>query len=322
MVALILTLFPVAADASAPPWTPRWVQSFAPTHLWSGPDKAAVDYGPLPQWSFLQWVAPQNGPRLYVYVPWTKDYAYVDATAVGPSGPPPKGWVDQMAQLVRTGGSAADWVGRVTGNELVVRARPTTSAPVSRTLPAGSIVHVNAWVLGTEITPGDWTWAQLSDGGFAYTEAMQIVPPTAPPPPPAGHPSGRWIDVNLLHQTAVAYQGDAPVHLAIVSSGSPGWETPRGAHYIESRVPDETMVGASLNHLGLDAWHSAHATYDLRGVLYTQYFDGYGDALHDNYWLPGTEFGVPHSHGCVGMPVADAAWFWNWATYGVPVVVH
>ena len=27
---------------------------------------------------------PQNGPRLYVYVPWTNNYAYVDASSVDP----------------------------------------------------------------------------------------------------------------------------------------------------------------------------------------------------------------------------------------------
>ena len=57
----------------------------------------------------------------------------------------------------------------------------------------------------------------------------------------------------------------------------------------------------------------------MTNVLYTQYFDDTAEALHENYWLPATEFGVPHSHGCVGMPLAEAQWFWNWASYDVPV---
>lgn len=342
VVAMLLAIIPISsssASAASSPWTPRWVQNFAPTHLWSGSGGAAVDYGALPQWSYLQWVAPQNGPRLYVYVPWTKNYAYVDATAVGPSGPPPAGWVGQTlppdatpsgspAQVVQAtqvtpvSGDGPDWVGRVIGSELIVRSAPSLSAAILRDLPTGAIVHVSGWVQGDEVVPGDWTWAQLSDGGYSYTEALQIIPPKAVPPPPANHPSGRWVDVNRLHQTAVAYEGDTPVHLAIVSTGSPGWETPVGTFAIQRRVANETMTGASLNNLGLDAWHSAHATYDLKGVLDTQYFDDSGDALHDNYWLPASRFGVPHSHGCVGMQLADANWFWNWADVGVPVVIH
>jgi lipoprotein-anchoring transpeptidase ErfK/SrfK len=63
--------------------------------------------------------------------------------------------------------------------------------------------------------------------------------------------------------------------------------------------------------------------YYLPGVLYTQYFDGIGDALHYNYWSPTSAFGgYPTSHGCVGMPLATARFFWNFATYGTPVRIH
>jgi hypothetical protein len=320
-VSLLLAV-PFTALAATPPFAAFWVQNFKETHLWSGPTGTAVDYGAIPQWSYLQVAAPQNGPRLYVFVPWSKNYAFVDATAVGPSGPPPAGWVQQVVALAQSPTSPANWVGRVIGNELVVRDAPTTQGKVLRTLSGGSIVSVVAWVRGDELVSGDWTWAQLADGGYSYTEALQIIPPKTAPPPPADHPSGQWIDVNRLHETAVAYNGDVPAHIAIVSSGSPGWETPAGTHWIWRRAADVTMDGSTLDSLGLDAWHAARATYKIDHVLDAQYFDDFGDALHENYWLPSTEFGIPHSHGCVGMPLADAQWFWNWADYDVPVVVH
>ncbi len=304
---------PAAQPPAAPAFAAWWVQNHQPTHLWSGPTDAAVDYGVVPQWSFLQVVTPQNGPRLYVYVPWTKNYAYVDAASVGPSGAPPPGWVSSFL---------SSWTGTVIADSLIERAAPSTSAAVVKTVPRGTIVNVVAWVNGDEVVPGDWTWAQLGDGTYCYTEGMQIVPPTTPPPPPDDHPSGKWVDVNLLRQTVVAYQDNTPVYLAIASTGSPGWETPVGVHVISRRVENETMKGSTLTSLGLDALQLARANYDLQNVLYTQYFDGAGDALHDNYWLPQREFGVPHSHGCVGMQLADAKWFWDWADYGVPVVVH
>ena len=328
----VLFVTPTPTAAASPSFTPWWVQNFRTTDLWSGPSGPAVSYQTVPQWSYLEVVAPQTGPRLMVYVPWTKNYAYVDAASVGPSGAPPADWTLPTASPTpaTTGGMVTTaavapgqtWQGQVAASEFIVRARPSVNAPVERTLPRGTVVHVTAWVSGTEVVPDNWTWAQLADGGYGYSAALQIIAPTTPPPPPANHPSGKWVDVNLLQQTAVAYEGNTPVHLAIVSSGSPGWTTPVGTHYIERRVADETMTSSSLTSLGLDAQKLAQANYDLTGVLFTQYFDGFGDALHDNYWLTPSQFGIPHSHGCVGMPKAQAQWFWNWATVGTPVVVQ
>jgi len=303
------------APASSPTFTPWWVQNFRDTHLWSGPTDPAVDYGVIPQWSYLLVVRPQDGPRLYVYVPWTKNYAYVDAASVGPSGAPPPGWTPPPL-------SSPNWLGRVAVDTLILRTAPTTRAPIVRTLPGGTRIEVVAWVAGDEVVKGNWTWARLPDGTHGYSAALTIVPPEKPPPPPANHPSGRWIDINLLHQVAVAYEDQTPVHLAVVSTGSPGWETPTGTFQILRRVADETMRGSTLTRLGLDALQLARADYDLPHVLYTQYFDWLGDALHDNYWLPDYQFGIPRSHGCVGMRLADAKWFWDWADYGTPVVIH
>ncbi len=73
----------------APAFVPFWVESFVPgATLWSGSDSKAVAFGARPQWSYFLVVAEQRGPRLEVWDPSTKDYAWVDAAAVGPSGPP------------------------------------------------------------------------------------------------------------------------------------------------------------------------------------------------------------------------------------------
>ncbi len=87
LAALTLALNLPAQPASG--FDPWWVQNHQETQLWSGPDPNAVSFGQLPQWSYLQVVAPQQGSRLYVLNPATNGYAYVDANAVGPSAPPP-----------------------------------------------------------------------------------------------------------------------------------------------------------------------------------------------------------------------------------------
>jgi lipoprotein-anchoring transpeptidase ErfK/SrfK len=57
-------------------------------------------------------------------------------------------------------------------------------------------------------------------------------------------------------------------------------------------------------------------------VRWTQYFSADGMALHENYWKPRDEFGIPSSHGCVGLVAEDALFFWEWAGIGVPIFAH
>ena len=59
--------------------------------------------------------------------------------------------------------------------------------------------------------------------------------------------------------------------------------------------------------------------YYLENVLYTQYFATNGAAIHYNYWS--SNWGYPGSHGCLGLPLAEAKWAWDWATLGTPVQV-
>jgi lipoprotein-anchoring transpeptidase ErfK/SrfK len=130
-------------------------------------------------------------------------------------------------------------------------------------------------------------------------------------------PKEHWVDVNLTHQAAVAMVGTDWTHVALVTTGKPGWETPVGQFFIVRRVYNETMTSASL---GID---DPNDYYVLTDVLYTQYFTWQGHALHLNYWRPDYVFGrEATSHGCVGMRMDDAAYFWNHVGVGSRVVVH
>jgi lipoprotein-anchoring transpeptidase ErfK/SrfK len=130
--------------------------------------------------------------------------------------------------------------------------------------------------------------------------------------------SGRWIDVNISTQTATAYEGDTPVYSAGVSTGRPGWETPTGSFSVLRRVANETMDSSTI---GVPS--GGPGGYYVTNVYYTQYFTSGGAALHANWWSPDYVFGsIPDSHGCVGMRTGDAAWFWDFATIGTPVIVH
>ncbi len=211
---------------------------------------------------------------------------------------------------------AADvWQGQVATDEINVRSAPSTSAPIVGTLGAGDAVSVAEWVIGERVVGKNELWGRLADGGYVYTGGLKKDEPAAPPAPPPAPTSGRWIDVNLTQQIATAYDGTKPVFWRVVSTGTPGWETPEGTFAIQRRVANETMDSGTLAVSVAEGYH-------LDNVLYTQYFTKYGHSIHDNYWKWDSPFGVPTSHGCIGMPEPDAKAFWDFATVGTPVVIH
>ncbi|MGA9378208.1 MAG: L,D-transpeptidase, partial [Phormidium sp.] len=59
--------------------------------------------------------------------------------------------------------------------------------------------------------------------------------------------------------------------------------------------------------------------YDVPNVPHTMYFHR-GYAIHGAYWH--NRFGTPVSHGCINVAPNHAAWLFNWANVGTPVVVH
>jgi lipoprotein-anchoring transpeptidase ErfK/SrfK len=138
--------------------------------------------------------------------------------------------------------------------------------------------------------------------------------------PPEGvsfAPDERWIAIDLTTQRATAFVGAQAVHVARVTTGVPGWETPTGDFRIYVRIENETMDSLTIGIPRDDPWG-----YYLENVYFTQYFVG-GVALHYNYWRADSYFGnVPSSHGCVGMRYDDAKFFWDFATIGTRVVVH
>ncbi len=59
--------------------------------MWSGPAGTpdVVSFGQTSQqFCAFQVVEPQDGPRLFVYNPYTDNYFWIDADAVGPVGEP------------------------------------------------------------------------------------------------------------------------------------------------------------------------------------------------------------------------------------------
>lgn len=147
----------------------------------------------------------------------------------------------------------------------------------------------------------------------APTPSAAVIAPNPPPVPGAEVRGERWILVDTENEQMTAMIGDQPLYTALVTTGKEGWETPHGTFAVLYRVANETMTSASIG---------AEEEYVLTDVLYTQYFTTAGHAIHLNYWRPDDYFGrVASSHGCVGARLADAEFFWRFATYGTRVTV-
>ncbi|MFN3490970.1 MAG: L,D-transpeptidase family protein [Anaerolineales bacterium] len=148
--------------------------------------------------------------------------------------------------------------------------------------------------------------------GIAYAEIVPdtptpeyVAPTAAAYVPPASPGNGvRWFDVDLSEQRMYAYEGDTLVRTFVVSTGT--WQTPtiKGKFKVWIKLRSAPMSGPG---------------YYLPDVPYIMYFSGdYG--IHGTYWH--NNFGVPMSHGCVNLSIADAEWAYNFAVVGTVVNVH
>lgn len=141
-----------------------------------------------------------------------------------------------------------------------------------------------------------------------YDEAL-FIPPA--PPGPYIDPNGGavWFDINLSAQYMTFYQGDREVVSTYVSTGRPGFETPAGTFYINSKYESHDMEGTASGE-----------TWFVPDVPWAMYFTDYGHAIHGTYWH--SNFGNVMSHGCVNLPLDVAAFVYQNSPIGTRVYVH
>ncbi len=121
----------------------------------------------------------------------------------------------------------------------------------------------------------------------------------------------RWIDVAILSQTLVLYEGSTPVYATLISTGRDGLgdpektlSTPTGTFRIYQKHVTTTMDSSA-----------ADDEFELRDVPWVMYFKG-GYALHAAYWHD--DFGRARSHGCINLSPIDARYIFHWASPDTP----
>jgi len=127
--------------------------------------------------------------------------------------------------------------------------------------------------------------------------------------------SEKWIDISIVSQTMVLWEGEQPVYATLVSTGKDGLgepgktlSTPRGTFRVYQKHVTTTMDSEVADH-----------EFELRDVPWVMYFKG-GYALHGAYWHD--DFGRVRSHGCVNIAPVDARFAFLWSTPDVPEHWH
>ena len=242
-----------------------------------------------------------------------------------PGPPTPTAFPTFTPTPVLSGGQAI-----VVGGDLRVRAAPTTQSDVVKTIKDRTPVVIDSavpgenWLVGRQTwvpSVPDWTttWFRLTDGTYVYAAFVFMLQPGEFSPLSDTGAAERWVDVNVSTQTATAMVGAQAVYSAPVSTGSPQFPSPLGTHAVEKdgRLPVERMTATQAGYT------PGQASYDVERVLFTQYYDRGGNALHLNYWRPKEVFGrTATSHGCIGMQLHDAQYFWLFASAGTRVEIH
>jgi lipoprotein-anchoring transpeptidase ErfK/SrfK len=219
----------------------------------------------------------------------------------------------------------------VVGGVLRTRADPSTAAQNVGSLRDMQLVKIvgrvrgENWLVGSQTWVGidvGWAseWFQLEDGSYVYGPFVYIMAQgEVSPLTQAPQGQEKWIDVDLSEQKARAMIGEKAIFEAPISSGAKPFETTNGSFAVEpdGRIAVEKMTASQAGY------DPNQAQYDVERVLFTQYFDRNGDALHLNYWRPHSVFGrTPTSHGCVGLELHEAQYFWLFAESGTRVEIH
>ena len=192
-------------------------------------------------------------------------------------------------------------VARVPGAKVDVRGEPDRTAKVVRKLAPRERVTI----VDTRQANNDFVRISSDGGEAAWVARRDLRLPQRAPRPDGVTARERWIDVDLDGQWLVAYEGDTPVFVTLVSTGRKDWGTPTGIY----RIRGKEAVARMKAPAGMtESWDVADVPWSMR---FRQNF-----ALHGTYWHD--SFGRIRSHGCVNLSTADAKRLWSWISPEAP----
>jgi lipoprotein-anchoring transpeptidase ErfK/SrfK len=174
--------------------------------------------------------------------------------------------------------------------------------------------HKPVQLTGKTTKIGDDRLVEAKDGTWLKSEDLATaVKPSELPPFAKG--DKKWIDISILGQILILYEGTKPVYVTAVATGRDGlgdpkttFSTVRGTFKIREKHVTTTM----------DA-HEVDNKFELRDIPYVEYFEK-GYAIHAALWHD--EFGKPRSHGCINLAPIDARRVFMWTDPPLPADWH
>ena len=192
------------------------------------------------------------------------------------------------------------------------------------TTPTGKSASVSGGTYGWSIdedTEFENLKNSIKSGEVVTREPAYYIGGTA-----ASHAMPDWgntyVDVDLSEQHMWYVQDGAVVLETDVVTGEPTPEkiTPEGVFSLQDKKEQEVLVGSINPSTGKPSYET-RVNYWMRITWDT------GIGLHDATWqsaFGGTRYQIPDvgSHGCINMPLDQAASLYNLIETGTPVVVH
>lgn len=174
--------------------------------------------------------------------------------------------------------------------------------------------HKPVQLTGKSMRIGETRLVEAKDGYWLKDSDVAIA--VKPSELPAfAKTTKKWIDVSILSQTLVLYEGTKPVYVTAVATGRDGlgdpkktYSTVRGTFKIREKHVTTTMDS-----------HEVGNKFELRDVPWVEYFEA-GYALHAAPWHD--EYGKPRSHGCINLSPIDARRVFMWTDPPLPTDWH
>ena len=162
--------------------------------------------------------------------------------------------------------------------------------------PAGTKVTVNIDTQG--VNAGNSTWGS-SSRKIAFTIGPSVVS-----------------NVNVTKHTMTVTINGKLARSIPITAGKDGFTTRSGVKVIMEKFTVKRMDAATV---GLKPGDPEY--YNIPDVKWAQRVTSSGEFIHGAPWSSGSQGSANVSHGCVGMSLKDAQWFFNQTLRGDPVIV-
>ncbi len=192
------------------------------------------------------------------------------------------------------------------------RLKVTTSVPVEGTWHWMNSKQVNYrpkvyWPAGTKVTV-DVNTQGVNAGGNVWGSSSRKISFTI------GKSVVSHVDVKK-HQMTVTIDGKLARTIPI-TAGKDGFTTRSGVKVIMEKYRTKRMDARTIGIKPGDPNY-----YDIHDVQWAQRVTSSGEFVHGAPWSSGSQGSANVSHGCVGMSLKDAQWYFGQTLRGDPVIV-